>query len=451
MSVARCVHAFVACLVLLAGCSDGDDGSGDGSGEGDEPSLCSGQFDIHSEADLTEISGCVEIDGSLRFEDQDWLTVLKLPLLEAVWEDLLIVGNDNLTDIELPNLTVVERSLFIQDNDELVHLDGLDSLVDTGNLREYLYVSFAIEENDSLETIELPSLVRARAILEILDNPSLTQVSMPELWSVAANLRIEENQVLTTVSMPKLMTAGPTSAYPYEWWNVYIIGNSSLSSLQGLSALASVGGGLIIESNPSLTSLAGFADSLAIDGYMEIRDNDALSTLEGLTRLRGLEGLDIVGNDGLVDLAGLSELPEYTYVSVGYSSSLVSLAGLPEGFDSGLSVYGNSSLTSLDGLPIHGADSEDRSFPDLLLWGNQALTDISVLEGVSTVEGWFTLENNNALSDLSPLSDLTSVEGYLIIMDNDCVNPDDVDELVSSLAVGGGTTVKDNGASYPCE
>jgi len=451
MSVARCVHAFVACLVLLAGCQD-DDTSDEGTDEGDgDALLCAGQIYIRSQYELAQIAACTEIDGSLQVEGQDWLTVLELPVLESVWEDLLIVDNDNLTGIELPNLTVVERSLFIQDNDKLAHIDGLDSLVNTGNLTEYLYVSFAIEGNDSLESVELPSLSRARAILEISQNPSLSRISMPELWAVEGNLRIEDNPLLTTLSMPSLTTAGPTSAYPHEYWNVYITGNSSLTSLEGLSALSSLGGDLIIKSNPSLTSLSGLADPLSLYGYMEITDNDGLLTLEGLPTLRGLEGLDIEGNAGLVDLAGLSELPEYTYVAVGYSTSLVSLTGLPEGFDSGLSVYGNPLLTSLDGLPIQGAESENRSIPDLSLSSNHALTDISVLTGVSTVEGSLAILSNDALSDLSPLSDLTSIEGYLIIMDNDCMDPVALEELVSSLAVGGGTTVKDNGASYPCE
>jgi hypothetical protein len=80
--------------------------------------------------------------------------------------------------------------------------------------------------------------------------------------------------------------------------------NSNLIDLTGLDNVSSVGGFMGIASNSSLTSLNGLG-SLTSVGFLTIRDNDALSSLTGLESISAgnISRLYIVGNAILTDCA----------------------------------------------------------------------------------------------------------------------------------------------------
>jgi len=86
-------------------------------------------------------------------------------------------------------------------------------------------------------------------------------------------------------------------------WNLWILSNDALPSLDGLSALASVasvGGSLRIESNDGLPSLDGLSALTSLGGDLRIDHNDNLTSLEGLSALTSMgEDLWVVNNVAL--------------------------------------------------------------------------------------------------------------------------------------------------------
>jgi hypothetical protein len=182
---------------------------------------------------------------------------------------------------------------------------------------------------------------------------------------------------------------------------VTIIGDS-ITSLEGLSVLTSIGGSLYIYANDSLTNLIGLEGLTSIEGNLQIENNELLTSLNGiegltsiggslrieyncaLTSLTGLEGLTTIGgglsiafNDSLTNLTGLENLPFiWGYLSIRFNDALTSLTGL-EGLTSiwgSLEISYNNALTSLTGLDnIYGA-----SIIDLYILNNSSLSTCDV-------------------------------------------------------------------------
>ncbi|MBC8489217.1 MAG: hypothetical protein H8D45_24615 [Bacteroidetes bacterium] len=59
--------------------------------------------------------------------------------------------------------------------------------------------------------------------------------------------------------------------------NVYIM-NSSISNLNGLSVLTSIGGNLWISNNLSLVNISGLSNLTSIGWFLRIEDNPSLTT-----------------------------------------------------------------------------------------------------------------------------------------------------------------------------
>ena len=77
------------------------------------------------------------------------------------------------------------------------------------------------------------------------------------------------------------------------------IQGTSLTTLDGLSALTFIGGSLSISDNHSLRSLNGL-NALSAATSLSIHNNDALTNLQGLNALEAVgESLDIRSNDAL--------------------------------------------------------------------------------------------------------------------------------------------------------
>ena len=152
----------------------GDDDSADDDSADDDTdgSLCEGNYTIESESDLNAITQCESITGTLRFDDQDWLTSLDLPCLTSVGEDLYINNNPALTSFDIPALTFLGGIgggfVGIGNNPALTNLAGLSSLESVG----YLYIYF----NGSLTSLDgLSSLETVSWDLGIWDNDCLSQ------------------------------------------------------------------------------------------------------------------------------------------------------------------------------------------------------------------------------------------------------------------------------------
>lgn len=184
---------------------------------------------------------------------------------------------------------------------------------------------------------------------------------------------------------------------------LYLSGNDSLSSLDGLFGLKLLGGSLLIEKNPILNSIDGMSGLTEIGDSLEINENTTLKNLDGLSNLT------LVGH--------FLQEPLCWSVYVRDNSSLLNIDGL-SGITStacDISIRENPVLTTLDGLSglvsVGGA---------LEINDNTSLADISGLSNVREV-GWNTFTSINIGESLvTNVNALSSVEkaGYIHLSRN---------------------------------
>lgn len=222
------------------------------------------------------------------------------------------------------------------------------------------------------------------------------------------------------------------------WCDLTVTGDltlqdSALVDLDALTCLTAVLGDVIIEDNAALISIAGLSGLREVGGSLVVGDlavdyetltvetagNPALTSLDGLQNVETVGGdLVIGGNDAMVDPGpGLQEL-----VSIGHGH-LGSVT---------LSIGGNAMLTALPAFP------KLEELSDLLIVGNPSLGSLAGLEGMrgdeegAGGEHWITILDNDALADLSGLDGLVDLNGALIVAYNDgLVSLDGLDGLRS--------------------
>ncbi len=105
---------------------------------------CQGDVVVQGQAVIDDIAACRSIDGTLVFEEQDWLTSIEMHCLTTV-SDFQIRRNAFLSAFELPSLFSV-GDFAIEGNHVLKVLTGMPGLTYVGE--------FSIKDNPSLDTIE---------------------------------------------------------------------------------------------------------------------------------------------------------------------------------------------------------------------------------------------------------------------------------------------------------
>src|SRR6266850_1946122 len=252
--------------------------------------------------------------------------------------------------------------------------------------------------------------------------------------------------------------------------------NASLSNLDGLSNLSSVGKGcrncalpgcedclnegFYIETNPVLSDISGLSSLARVDGNLIINSNPKLINLDGLNRLTSIGGwLGIMNNASLTNLDGLSALDtagldRYGSLSISISNNraLTSIKGLRSitSLPGYLGIGGNTSLPNLDGLDslvqlIGVAGGPGDGSAGLVIQGNASLTNIDALSalsfirarGSSATSGVLRISDNPSLANLNGLASLTEISGNgeLTINNNDLLT--NVDGLSSLVKLSG--------------
>jgi len=273
-------------------------------------------------------------------------------------------------------------------------------------------------------------------------------------------------------------------------YGMAIQGNPSLTSLEGLSNLSYIGGGLELILNTSLASLTGFENIISIGGDVKVGAN-SIYNLTGLDNLTSIEGDlvigiplyffggggGILGNPSLVNLSGLENLTSIVgNLRIGNNDSLTSLTGLEEltsiggnleiGIATGYTYFsGNPSLSSLAGLEnlnflggmlyirdnpvltgLQGLDNLNSIGGSLGILGNTALSNLTGLENIITIGGGLfigsTFTPNSILNSLTGLEGLNSIGGDLSILNNDAlINMTGLGNLVN---IGGSLQIRYN-------
>ena len=171
---------------------------------------------------------------------------------------------------------------------------------------------------------------------------------------------------------------------------------SSLSNLDGMVHLTTVGGELVIQHNLQLVNLQGLSGLASVGEDLTIYNNDKLPNLSGLSSLNAVGGEFMIwSNDALTGLDGLT--------------SLLSLAGV-------LTIRANHALNDLTGLGSLSSITRD-----LTIWDNQGLTLVDGLASLESVGGGIAVQYNGALVDMNGFAGLNSVGAKLYINNNDAL------------------------------
>lgn len=255
-------------------------GSGTGVSCDDDQGIFDDSIRIDDASDLERLVGYTEVTGRVEIIGADITSLEGLNSLETIGLDLIIQDCPNLTDITaLSNLTSIGEDLFLQRNHALTSLAGLENLVTVG---EYL----TIQSHDSLTTLaalsNLTDLGQRNGLLEngvgITFNAALTDLEGLGGVEALDSLVLEGNSALTSLNGLALTTLGYLS----------LEDNDALTDLSALSGLNSIAGDIILDGNASLTSLAG------LENVTQILDSLKLLTTS-VTSLDGLAALVSVG------------------------------------------------------------------------------------------------------------------------------------------------------------
>ena len=168
-----------------------------------------------------------------------------------------------------------------------------------------------------------------------------------------------------------------------------------LTSLLGLEALKTIGGGLVVEENAKLKRLSGSALSNleTVGGPIVIRDNPALVDAD-LPALSSAYSLIIARNAALTKVAGYQRLASVGYqLQVAENPQLVSISGF------GMLQYLGGEHTQLD--PHSGGCSGDIA-GGLRLSHNLHLSDVSAFESLRRIGGDLCLLDLEAGTMLLP-------------------------------------------------
>jgi hypothetical protein len=203
---------------------------------------------------------------------------------------------------------------------------------------------------------------------------------------------------------------------------LYVGGDSSLVDLTALSGLTIVEGDLEITDMDSLTSLNGLQNVSSVGGRLQVGYNPALEDLDALGAVEEVGGLDISANPQLTSLAGLGRLARvhgiddlpFLGVTISNNAALIAI-GLPSllEVDGPVAITNNPLLRSLAGLEslrvIRGR---------LGIALNEELVSLNGLDQLTSV-GEATITYCRELRDLHALASLTAVESSVEVRDNE--------------------------------
>jgi hypothetical protein len=249
----------------------------------------------------------------------------------------------------------------------------------------------------------------------------MVDLSVPDLSRVCS-LVVGQNDVLQTASFDGLETVEVT---------IHVFANPALVELS-FGAVTKVGNSIIIGhepsacpdyGNPSLATLAGFEALTDLNGNLLIWNDDALTSIETFAGLATAGSVSIFGNTALESLDGLSQLSGITYaLEIDDDDSLFDLSGL-------------------ESLAAVGGGTPDTSYV-INIEGNDALTSISALGGMTSFHGRIELSENPALASLVGLESTETIESVWIDDNDSLVDLAGIDGLTSANSV----TISANGS-----
>ncbi len=256
---------------------------------------------LDSLVDLSGLDALATVEDNVIIEYNDDLASLSgLDSLATVGTDFRLYANPRLASLQgLDSLASVGRDLTLDTNAALVRPDSLGALQSIGR-------DLWVEYNASLEDFSgmgnftvgsavfvfgqpaLSSLDGLDALQEIphnlvlFDLPSLADVSaLSQLQRVGGDLRVGDCDALVDLSgMSALEEVGESVEIGYQVSWSYGAGNLSMTSLDGLDGLRTVGDDLDIVGNRVLADIDALDGLESVGGDLQVSDNVSLLTAD---------------------------------------------------------------------------------------------------------------------------------------------------------------------------
>lgn len=191
------------------------------------------------------------------------------------------------------------------------------------------------------------------------------------------------------------------------------ITDSSLTNLDGLSGLQSVGGSITLARLAELVSLDGLSGLTAVNGELRIENAVKLPSMRGLHNVTYVsDALLLSRNNTLSDLTGLDSLERVGQLQIAANTGMTALAGAPKlaRVDSSLTLSGNSALVSSGDLRPLTLGAQASVNVD----GCTRLVDVNLLQGVTDLAS-LTLRGLPQLANVDGLSALRRIAGNLVL------------------------------------
>jgi len=266
------------------------DGSDD-TGSIVEGGRCEGNYLLSNAEELSLISNCREITGSLTFNGILFET-LSLPDLVHIGESLFIHETQGLVNLEgFSGLESVGKHLKITKCAGLESFDGLDNLQTIGD-ELYIAGNPDLVEIDALRLItEIPG-----RIMRISSNPKLENIrGFESITQVGGTLKIWDNDILTDLEgLNNLQSLGESSD---DYRDLDVSYNPQLINVDALANVATVLGSLILLDNRSLLSIEGLNNISEVGQDLNLSDNTALPTCEAEELLSQIETGSGIGGE----------------------------------------------------------------------------------------------------------------------------------------------------------
>ncbi len=295
---------------------------------------CTTTGDITTPDQLSALSDCSVIRGSLAITAFDGITEIKFPNLTNLEQTagfppkLLIAAGSNVERVSFPRLRVTMGPLSISapgattvslpalESASSVAFDGLKiTALDLSALRTTQYSAGApqnnVFQNLGIKTLDLSAITGdAKIKTRVVNNPQLESFSMGVSMG---SFEIENNPALTTISLNNLQT--PTDPYASS---ITVKGNAILSTL-ALPELVS-GGTLVFEGN-ALAQLS--MPKLTITNSLLVKDDAEILSISAPI-FATIETLTVVNNTALKSI----DMPLLT--TIGLSASIRENSSLPD-------------------------------------------------------------------------------------------------------------------------
>ncbi|MEZ4955021.1 MAG: CARDB domain-containing protein [Saprospiraceae bacterium] len=439
---------------------------------------------------LSGLEGVIKVGILEILYNANLLTINGLPNLTET-TNLLIVGNSSLQNVDgLDALKVVKNNFFIINNPALANLHGLNSLTNVNLQFDLKYLPMLSNFNglEKLTTVGV-FIINDNAILENIN-------ALDSSFSNAIyEINITNNPMLATCCGLFDYLQNPQSSFSQEYFSNNLPGCNSKQEIIDACGISVCSGDVILESQAEVDAFQGCE---IIEGSLQIRspfgtngassDITDLSNLLSLTKVTGTIGID--NCDELYNLHGLENVTSSNGIAVNNCDKINDLSALSgiSGEASVVYIYGNSSLTNIDGLEgitvLHNslsiesnpvlqnvdglANLKEVNYAHFTIIDNPSLENIHGLGNLETVNTTLFIQRcdalgsldglnkltttvrlvvsgNDMLTDISALSSLTNVENEFLIVDNpllsDCCI---LTDLLNSSAIGGPISIENN-------